>query len=257
MSLIKSAWKYHKKLILIIAAGVLALSFLCAIYFTNKIQPQDEARQATATDAVKIDISHDRGYISNEAVIFDSGMGEIRIEPAMATATSIAAVYEKISMQTTSNPETIWINNAAVEKFTPAKSLEKEDGSIAVLEIPTIKLTANVYESGNNMEDMAKGIAHFPSTSAFEGNVGLSSHNINLDSSNGYFLNLYKLKEGDVITYTTDIGARNYAVSTISAISDDDWSMLGFTDDNRITLITCISGQPDKRLCVQAKEIIE
>ena len=40
-------------------------------------------------------------------------------------------------------------------------------------------------------------------------------------------------------------------------INDEDWSYLGATEDNRITLITCVAGQKDKRLCVQAIESID
>ena len=38
-------------------------------------------------------------------------------------------------------------------------------------------------------------------------------------------------------------------------IAEDDWSYLGRTGENKITLITCISGQPTKRLVVQAAEV--
>jgi len=252
MNTLIAALKNHKRIIIIAALGILALSFICAIYFTNRIQAQSEARLEEIRS-----ISNDRGDIAAEAVVYDSTMGEIVIKPTIATASDIAAMFTNISSQTISDPEEIWLNQPETGVFTTAQSLERADGSIGVLEIPAIRLSASVFESDDNMEDMEKGIAHFPSTSAFEGNVGMSSHNINPNGSAGYFLNLYKLGEGDIITYITDIGTRNYTVSSISAISEEDWSMLGFTDDNRITLITCISGQPDKRLCIQAKEVIE
>ena len=37
-------------------------------------------------------------------------------------------------------------------------------------------------------------------------------------------------------------------------IDSYDWSCLNSTNDNRITLITCIDDKPDKRLVVQAVE---
>ena len=40
-------------------------------------------------------------------------------------------------------------------------------------------------------------------------------------------------------------------------INEEDWSYLGATEDNRITLITCVTGQKDKRLCVQAIESMD
>ncbi len=86
------------------------------------------------------------------------------------------------------------------------------------------------------------------------GNVGLSAHNIALDGSPGYFLNLYKLTPGAVIRYETALGSCEYAVTSVTEIEESDWSMLERTEDNRITLITCISGKPGLRLCVQGAE---
>ena len=45
-----------------------------------------------------------------------------------------------------------------------------------------------------------------------------------------------------------------YEVSTILTIYETDWEMLENTDDNRITLITCIENRPEYRLCVQGVE---
>jgi LPXTG-site transpeptidase (sortase) family protein len=128
-------------------------------------------------------------------------------------------------------------------------------GSIGALAIPKIGLSVNVYESDNAMEDMDKGAAHFKSTSAWMGNIGLSAHNINFSGTAGYFYSLHTLQKGDVIRYTTALGTRRYAVASVTEITETDWSMLGRTQDNRITLITCISGKPALRLCVQGIEI--
>ena len=35
-------------------------------------------------------------------------------------------------------------------------------------------------------------------------------------------------------------------------ITEDDWSNLGRTEDDRLTLITCITGKANMRLMVQA-----
>ena len=43
-------------------------------------------------------------------------------------------------------------------------------------------------------------------------------------------------------------------VTEIKEIDETDWSMLGRTEDNRITMTTCIDGKPSKRLVVQAVE---
>lgn len=135
--------------------------------------------------------------------------------------------------------------------------LVDETGRIGTLTISSIGVSSPVYKSDDNtaMEAMSKGIAHFWGTSPWEGNVGLSAHNINMDNSNGIFLNLHKLKSGDKIGYETSEGAREYQVETIKEIEETDWSMFAYTDDNRLTLLTCIKGQPTKRLAVQARLI--
>jgi len=123
---------------------------------------------------------------------------------------------------------------------------------LGVLSIPAIRLTVNVYDTDDEMEAMTHGLAHFRITSAWAGNVGLSGHNVNFDLTDGFFKNLHTLSQGDIITYRTALGTRTYAVQTIAEIAETDWSYLGRTEDDRITLITCISGKPTSRLVVQA-----
>ena len=99
---------------------------------------------------------------------------------------------------------------------------------------------------------MKKGIGHIASTSAWDGTIGLVGHN---RGSNDYFRKLKNLELGDEITYKTKLGTREYEVTFIGRINETDWSRLQYTDDNRITLITCVEDVPDKRLCVQAVEV--
>ena len=47
---------------------------------------------------------------------------------------------------------------------------------------------------------------------------------------------------------------RNYIVQSVSRISETDWTKLEYTNDNRLTLITCVEDVPNQRLCVQAVE---
>lgn len=154
------------------------------------------------------------------------------------------------------DPAAIWqdSDNSAPTHGGFTMPVQMDDESIGILSIPDIGLTVRVYESGNEMEDMTKGAAHFKSTSAWIGNIGLSAHNVNFDGTAGYFLNLYKLQKGAVIRYETALGKREYVVESVKEIAETDWSTLGRTDDNRITLITCITGKPSMRLSVQASE---
>ncbi len=139
--------------------------------------------------------------------------------------------------------------------FTTRAQLGEVKDSIGVLTIEKIGLSCHVFDSDENtvMEDMKKGAAHYKSTSYWNGNVGLSAHNGN--ASYSFFDKLPQLKEGDIITYETTLGTRQYAVKTIATIGDEDWSYLDRTPNNCITLTTCITGKETQRLCVQAVEV--
>lgn len=128
---------------------------------------------------------------------------------------------------------------------------EYADGSIGRLAIPKIGLKINVYEGETN-ESMSKGAGHFAYTSAWDGNVGFSGHN---RGTNAYFGKIKNLQTGDKITYTTRYGERSYKVYLKVKISVTDTSYLGWTDENILTLITCIADEPEYRLCIQAVEV--
>lgn len=153
-------------------------------------------------------------------------------------------------------PDTVWEQDAVAtyNAFTlPEKAmLDEENGSIGVLSIPALGLSVNVYEAEDEMEAMSRGIAHFKSTSAYDGNVGLSAHNINFDGTDGYFKNLHTLKTGDTVSYKTALGEREYEVSLVKTISETDWSYLSRSIENRLTMVTCVSGKPTQRVLVQA-----
>lgn len=134
--------------------------------------------------------------------------------------------------------------------LTTIEQVRNSDGSIGVLRIPTINLTVTAFD-GDTFTAMKKGVGHLPSTSCWNGNIGLVGHN---RGTNDYFGDLKNLEIGDEMTYTTNLGTRTYVVKSITKISDTDWSRLQYTSDNRLTLITCVEDVPDKRLCIQAVE---
>ena len=126
-------------------------------------------------------------------------------------------------------------------------------GHIATVKIPSLGINMKVWQGETN-DSMAKGLGHYTSTSAWDGNVGVCGHN----RGARYVIGSIKdLKIGDTITYTTIYGTRNYAVSFVGAISNTDWSYLQATTDNRITLTTCLANHPESRVCVQAIEIVK
>jgi LPXTG-site transpeptidase (sortase) family protein len=238
--------KAHKKTIIIISIAIL----ICAALVVALVSRSSPAAANAPPGRI-----HDAGILddSGEILIHDSTEGEVIITAAPAKSTAQLSPIPSI-LSTTSDPDLIWTDETYAGNHTPAERAQMTDGSIGVLTIPKLGLSVNVYESPDNMEAMLKGVAHFPHTSAWDGNVALSAHNINMDGSDGYFKDLHTLEKGDHITYQTALGERAYTVESVAAIAASDWSPLGYTDDNRLTMITCISGQPDKRLCVTAVE---
>lgn len=124
-----------------------------------------------------------------------------------------------------------------------------DNNTIGVIEIEKIKYKGLIYE-GTTMDVLDKGIGHFKNTPIFQGNVCLAGHNYN-----NTWAKLHTLEKGDTIKYTSILGSKTYSVCEVKAIKETDMSVLDNTQDNMITLITCIRNTPTQRLCVQAIEI--
>ena len=135
--------------------------------------------------------------------------------------------------------------------FTPVTGdLYYSDGSLGTLKIPSIGLTVKVYE-GTGSAPLLKGAGHFEGTSIWLGNVCIAGHNRGVRNDFG---KIHTLKNGDVITLTTALGTRNYAVTSVSKVSVNDTSGLSASTDNQITLYTCVEDQPAYRWCVKGVE---
>lgn len=135
--------------------------------------------------------------------------------------------------------------------YTSVEDMKRSDGSIGTVKIPSLDINMKVWEGESN-SSMKKGLGHYSSTSAWNGNVSVCGHNRGAKYTIGSIKNL---KKGDTITYTTLLGTRTYAVETVTTISNDDWSYLQATSDNRITITTCLADHPESRVCVQAVEV--
>ena len=108
-----------------------------------------------------------------------------------------------------------------------------------------------VYE-GTTSAPLLKGAGHFEDTSIWNGNVAIAGHNRGVRNDFG---KLHTLKQGAVISLTTALGTRTYAVNSVSKISVNDTSGLSPTAGNCITLYTCVEDQPAYRWCVRGEEI--
>ena len=121
--------------------------------------------------------------------------------------------------------------------------------AIGILEINSIGYKGIVVE-GTSQENLSKGIGLFEHSNILGGNVCMAGHNYK-----NFLANLKDVQLGDTIKYYTYLGNKQYAISDIKQIEETDWSMLENTEDNRLTIITCVKGQSNLRLCVQALEI--
>ena len=160
-------------------------------------------------------------------------------------------VYEEYSSDNTQNRLDTENNNNNNETDSTDNLMLQIDGEnvLGVIKIDKINFEGLIYD-GTSLKTLAKGVGHFENTPYLEGNVCLAAHN-----TNPYWAKLHTLSNGDKIQYTCFLGTKEYEVSNVSKISETDWDSLKNTDTNVLTLITCVKGQKDLRLCVQAKEI--
>ena len=131
-----------------------------------------------------------------------------------------------------------------------ASSLYYKDGSLGTLSALSIGLSAKIYQ-GTDSTAMRKGAGHFTETSIWDGNVAFAGHNRGV---NNHFGKIHTLKKGDTITLATTLGTRRYSVYSVRKVSVNDVSVLNPSDENMVTLVTCVMNQPDYRWCVQARQ---
>ena len=128
---------------------------------------------------------------------------------------------------------------------------ENTNNELWQIQIPKIDLIADISE-GTSQEILNKYVGHFEGTQKENGNVGLAAHNRGYDVN--YFARLKELGLGDEIIYIVNGNKKEYEISLITIIEDTEWTNLENTNDNRLTLITCLENEPSKRRCIQAKE---
>ena len=128
---------------------------------------------------------------------------------------------------------------------------EKIDGNniVGVLVIDKINFKGLVAE-GTDLPTLKNYVGHFSSSPFYNGNVCFAAHN-----TNNFWARLKELSNGDTIEYISFLGTRKYEVFNVQQIEETDFSLLSNTDNNIVTLITCVKNNKPKRLCVQAKEV--
>lgn len=126
-----------------------------------------------------------------------------------------------------------------------------DDSVLGIITIDKIGLNATVKE-GTSSETLLDYIGHIEGTATYDGNIGLAGHNRGCENS--YFARINELEEGDIIKYKTKFFDRTYVVDNIQVIYETDWNLLESTEENKLSLITCIANKRNQRLCVQATE---
>lgn len=115
---------------------------------------------------------------------------------------------------------------------------EKEiKNTIWQINIPKIELSADI-SNGTDKETLNKYVGHFIETPIEDGNIALAGHNRGYDVN--YFSRLKELREGDEIIYIHNEINRIYEVTKNKIIKDTDIDVLENTEENILTLITCV-----------------
>ena len=142
-------------------------------------------------------------------------------------------------------------DNCIEEEVFSVEKISEDKNVLGKVIIPKIKVEAPIKE-GTTANVLKESVGHFSQTNYWTGNVALASHNRGTYAH--YFEKINQLDLNDEIIYKTKLGTRIYKVSNIKEISEEDFSVLNDTDENTITLITCIKNKSNMRLCVKATE---
>lgn len=143
-------------------------------------------------------------------------------------------------------------NKVEIQNTTTSDDLMLEiDGEkvLGIIKIDKINFEGLVYE-GTSLSTLSKGVGHLSNSPCFNGNVCLAAHN-----TSKFWAKLNTLENGDTITYTSFLGTKEYQVNNITQVEETDWTLLNDTEENYLTLVTCIKGKSNLRLVVQAVEI--
>lgn len=118
------------------------------------------------------------------------------------------------------------------------------------LSIPNLNLYNIPIIDSIEVDKLEDYIGHFPISSYLKGNICLAAHNAGFQ--NNYFKDIDKLCVGDEIIYAYDNKTKLFVVDRMYTIESTDYSFICLDAKDKITLVTCISGSPLKRLCVEA-----
>ena len=161
------------------------------------------------------------------------------------------SIYQfKIKLKANTEIEKEILNTKLIKNENNIKETQEEN-QIWQIEIPNIELKADI-KNGTDKETLNNYVGHFIETPLEYGNIALAAHNRGYNVN--YFSRLKDLKEGDEIIYKYNGTQRTYEVTKNKIIKDTNVEILENTEENMLTLITCVENEPEYRRCVQAKE---
>ena len=138
-----------------------------------------------------------------------------------------------------------------IEEKTETILAEENTDVIGHLKIDSIGLNGPIKD-GTELSVLKTGIGHFKDTPHFSGNICFAAHNRGYNQN--FFERLNEVKKGDKVEYITKYETQEYYISEIKEISETDLTVLNPTQEDQITMITCIKNQREKRLCVIASK---
>ena len=163
----------------------------------------------------------------------------------------IGGIVTYMMLNTNSNNNQNEIIEDIIDEKTEEILAEENTDIIGNLKIDSIELNAPIKD-GTELSILKTAIGHFKNTGYFCGNICFAAHNRGYNQN--FFERLNEVKEGDKVEYITKYSTQTYYISQIKEINETDLSVLNSTEEDQITMITCIKNQKEKRLCVIASK---
>jgi sortase A len=118
--------------------------------------------------------------------------------------------------------------------------------AVGRISIPRLGLSVNILE-GTDTKALGRGVGHITGTAlpGEHGNIGIAGHR------DTFFRALRNVRQNDDILLTTPSGTYRYEVDSIRVVAPEDTSVLHYTGDSILTLVTChpfnfIGSAPDR-----------
>lgn len=147
--------------------------------------------------------------------------------------------------------KSLW-NQKRINQFNELQKANR-DTPVALLQIDQLNILAPVYD-GTSDVNLNRGAGWIENTAMVDegGNIGIAAHR------DSFFRGLKDIKAGHRISLKTLSGERFFTVTDTKIVEQTDTEVLGPTDGNQLTLVTCYPfyyvGSAPQRFIVTATE---